>query len=336
MRSWKTLAALTALTLSTTACSALSEDDGSGSDAGGSTTDVVAAFYPLEYVAARVAGDRATVTSLTKAGVEPHDLEINVQDTARIAKADLVVFESEFQPAVDETVAENAGGETLDVTDVVELEPFEEHADEHTDEHADEEGEHADEHADEHAGEDGEEGHDHEHGEFDPHFWHDPIRVATYGDAVAASLAELDPAHADDYEANAADLRSDLEALDEEFTTGLATCERDTIVVSHDAFGYLEKYGLHMAPIAGLTPDAEPTPAAIAELQQLIEQEGITTVFSETLVSPKLAETLAGDLGIASKVLDPIEGLTEDTADQDYLSLMRSNLAALRTANGCS
>lgn len=325
MRSWKALAAVTALALSATGCSALSEDGDGGSDAGGGAIDVVAAFYPLEYVAARVAGDHAKVTSLTKAGVEPHDLEINVQDTARIADADLVVFESEFQPAVDETVAENAGGATLDVTDVVDLEPFEEHAEEH-----------ADEHADEHAEEEGEEGHEHEHGESDPHFWHDPIRVAAYGDAVAASLAELDPDHADDFAANAADLRSDLEALDEEFTTGLATCERDTIVVSHDAFGYLEKYGLHMAPIAGLTPDAEPTPAAIAELQQLIEQEGITTVFSETLVSPKLAETLADDLGIESKVLDPIEGLTEETAELDYLSLMRSNLSALRTANGCS
>ncbi|WGX98967.1 metal ABC transporter substrate-binding protein [Nocardioides sp. L-11A] len=321
MRSWKALTAVTALALSATGCSALSEDGDGGSDAGGGAIDVVAAFYPLEYVAARVAGDHAKVTSLTKAGVEPHDLEINVQDTARIADADLVVFESEFQPAVDETVAENAGGATLDVTDVVDLEPFEEHADEHADEHAEEEGG---------------EGHEHEHGESDPHFWHDPIRVAAYGDAVAASLAELDPDHADDFAANAADLRSDLEALDEEFTTGLATCERDTIVVSHDAFGYLEKYGLHMAPIAGLTPDAEPTPAAIAELQQLIEQEGITTVFSETLVSPKLAETLADDLGIESKVLDPIEGLTEETAELDYLSLMRSNLSALRTANGCS
>ncbi|GAA1543831.1 metal ABC transporter substrate-binding protein [Nocardioides humi] len=331
MRSLQAVVAVTTLALATAGCSAFSDGGDTKSGTSGARPEVVAAFYPLEYVAARVAGDHAKVTSLTKAGVEPHDLEINVQDTARIAAADLVVFESEFQPAVDETVAENAGGETLDVADVVELEPFEEHEDH--DEHADEEG---DEHADE-EGEEGEEGEeDHEHGEFDPHFWHDPIRVAAFGDAVATSLSELDPDHAADYAANAADLRSDLEALDQEFEAGLSSCERDTIVVSHDAFGYLEKYGLHMASIAGLSPDAEPTPAAIAELQQLIRREGITTVFSETLVSPKTAETLAGDLGIESKVLDPIEGLTDETADQDYLSLMRSNLAALRTANGCS
>ena len=106
-------------------------------------------------------------------------------------------------------------------------------------------------------------------------------------------------------------------------------------MVSHDAFGYLQKYGLHLAPIAGLSPDAEPTPAVLAELSELIETEGLTTVFSERLASPALADTLATDLGLRTDVLDPIEGLTDETADEDYLSLMRQNLAALQEANGC-
>ena len=136
-----------------------------------------------------------------------------------------------------------------------------------------------------------EEDHGHDHEGLDPHFWQDPMRMADVADAVADSLAEIDPDHADEYAANAADLRADLERLDAEYTSGLAECERDTVVVSHDAFGYLSRYGIHIAPIAGLSPEAEPTPADLAELHELIEHDGITTVFSETLAPPQLSET---------------------------------------------
>uniref|UniRef100_UPI0030F59835 metal ABC transporter substrate-binding protein n=1 Tax=uncultured Nocardioides sp. TaxID=198441 RepID=UPI0030F59835 len=173
------------------------------------------------------------------------------------------------------------------------------------------------------------------HGELDPHFWHDPLRMADLGDAVAERLAEIDPDEAESFEERAAELRSDLEALDEEYSTGLSDCEVRTVVTNHDAFGYLEGYDLELASINGISPDAEPTPAALAELQDLIDETGITTVFSETLVSPQAAEVLAADAGVDTAVLDTIEGLTDDTADEDYLSLMRSNLATLQEANRC-
>jgi zinc transport system substrate-binding protein len=138
------------------------------------------------------------------------------------------------------------------------------------------------------------------------------------------------------YEANAADLRAGLEELDAEYTDGLASCERDVTVVSHQAFGYLERYGVHFEAIAGLSPDAEPTAADLGRLQDLITTEGVTTVFSERLASPKMSQTLADDLGIDTAVLDPLEGLSDETAGEDYLSLMRQNLDALRQANGCA
>jgi zinc transport system substrate-binding protein len=159
--------------------------------------------------------------------------------------------------------------------------------------------------------------------------------MADLGDEVADQLADLDPEHAEDYAANAAALRADLEALDQEFSDGLAQCERHTVVVSHDAFGYLGRYGLEFESIAGLSPDAEPTPADLGHLQELIVDEGITTVFYESLVSPAIAEQLAADTGVETAVLDPIEGLTDETTDDDYLSLMKANLAALEEANGC-
>jgi zinc transport system substrate-binding protein len=290
-------------------CSALADDP--------EGVQVATAFYPLQYVAERVAGDHASVENLTQVGKEPHDLELTIRETALIAEADLVVHEGGFQPSVDDGVTQNATGEVVDAAEVVELVPFD---DEPTDEHGDE-----------HAEED-HEGHD--HGDLDPHFWQDPLRLAQVGDAVADALAGIDPDQADDYRTNAAGLRDDLETLDEEYAAGLATCERDTIVVSHDAFGYLGKYGLHLAPVAGLSPDAEPTVAGLADLQELITEEGVTTVFSETLASPRFTRALADDLGIRTDVLDPLEGLTSD-AHGDYLSLMRDNLGALREANAC-
>jgi zinc transport system substrate-binding protein len=264
---------------------------------------VAAAFYPLQYVADRVAGEHAEVENLTAPGGEPHDLEPTPRETADVAQADLVVFERGFQPSVDDVVDENAAGDTLDVADVVDLVPFRDH------------------------GVDSD--------EKDPHFWQDPLLLADVGDAVAAQLAQTDPTNADDYAANAADLRADLEQLDRDYTAGLADCERNTVVVSHDAFGYLQKYGITMDAILGLSPDSEPTPADLARLQDVITKEGVTTVFSESLASPETADQLASDMGVRSEVLDPIEGLSDKTADQDYLSLMRSNLAALEEANGC-
>ena len=301
-----------ALVASTSACSAFSEDGAGGGDAG---VQVATAFYPLQYVTERVGGEHIGVHNLTVPGQEPHDLSLTIRETAQIARADLVVFEQGFQPAVDDAVETSAEGTVLDVTEVVALVPAEDHE-------TQEEG-----HEDEHEG--------HDHGDVDPHFWLDPLRVANLGDAVADELADLDPEHTDDYAANAADLRADLEALEASYAEGLTGCERDTVVVSHDAFGYLTRYGLRFEPIAGLSPDAEPTPADLSRLQELIEEDGITTVFGERLAPPALVETLAEDAGVTTAVLDPIEGLTDETDDEDYLSLMEQNLEALRTANGC-
>lgn len=315
MRFASGLAGLSVLAVLASGCSAFSDD----SSGGEGTTTVAAAFYPLAWVAERVAeGTDTEVQLLTQPGTEPHDLELGVQETAQVVDADLVVFESGFQPAVDDTVEQNAEGVTLDAAEVVDLLPVEESAEEHA-EHAGEEEGHAEEH---------------DHGDLDPHFWQDPIRVAELGDALAEELGELDADEATTYAANAEALREELVALDESYSTGLADCDRDAVVVSHDAFGYLEKYDLHVAPIVGLSPDAEPTAAVLGELQELIREEGITTVFSEPL-EPALGENLAKDLGIANGVLDPVEGLTDENAGEDYLSLMEANLEALTTANGC-
>jgi len=302
--------------LLTSGCAALSDDSGSsasGSDSG--KVQVAAAFYPLEFVAERVAGDLAEVTPLTKPGVEPHDLELSINQTAALQSADLILTEHGFQPAVDDAVEQDVKGEVVDVEKVVELRKAED---------GDEEG-HEDEHAED----------EHAHGETDPHFWHDPLLMAQYAEGVRDALVEADPDNAETYEANAKALTEDLTKVDEEFKTGLAQCKIKDVVVSHDAFAYLDKYGLEFESIAGLTPDAEPNPAQLAEIGEHAKEHGVTTIFSERLVSTALADTLADDLGLKTAVLDPIEGLSADTEGEDYLSLMRQNLDALKAANGC-
>lgn len=317
---------------------------GSDGDTAESNDDpvIVAAFYPLAFAAEQVAGDDGNVVNLTETGADAHDLELTAQQVGQVADADLVVYLRGFAPAVDEAIEQNAG-RTLDVTELVDLHPSEgEHADEHAedDEHAHED-EHDDEHADEHADED-EHAHEDEDGHVhdldgDPHVWLDPTNVAMIAEAVADQLAEVSAESADAYHDRAHELADELGALDEEYATGLTDCERDTFVTSHAAFGYLaEKYSLEMVGIAGIDPEIEPSPARLAEVQEIVQDEGITTIFYERLVSPAVAESLANDVGVTTDVLDPIESLTDETAEEDYFTLMRANLDALKEANGCA
>ncbi|MEV4725864.1 metal ABC transporter substrate-binding protein [Micromonospora humida] len=303
-------AAATALLVLTggTACST----EGAGADP--DRVDVVAAFYPLQFVAERVGGDAVTVTNLAKPGAEPHDLELNPRQVGQVSEAELVFYLKGFQPAVDEAVAQNAADRAFDVTTVAPL---------------------RDATADGHDHE-GEDGHAEESGGKDPHLWLDPTRLATVADRLAERLGAVDPDRAADYTTRARTLRGELEKLDTEYTAGLKTCQRREIVVSHAAFGYLaERYRLEQIGLTGLTPDTEPAPQRLAEVAREAREHRATTIFFETLVSPKVAETIAAEVGAKTAVLDPIEGLSADGGG-DYLSVMRTNLTTLRTALGCS
>jgi zinc transport system substrate-binding protein len=169
------------------------------------------------------------------------------------------------------------------------------------------------------------------------HGWLDPTRLAAVADAVATRLAEADPDHADGYRQRAAALRAELTTLDQTFKTGLTTCRLKTFVTTHEAFAYLaQRYGLEMVGIAGLTPDADPSPARIKQVEDIVRREKVTTIFYEELVSPKVAESIARDLKVHTAVLSPIEGLADAHSTENYLSLMRENRTELRKANSCT
>jgi zinc transport system substrate-binding protein len=295
-----------ALALAAAAC-------GGSSDAG-SGTRIVAAFYPLEFLAERVVPG-ADVTNITPAGAEPHDLELTPGDVEKLTEADFVLYLGNgFQPGLEDAVTEKETA--LDLLEGLELiEGSDEHGHGDKDEHGSESRD-----ADEHDGESA----------LDPHAWLDPMRFAAMAERVADGVGEPDAA---------GDLVADLEELDGEFRDGLAECESNVIVTSHAAFGYLaDAYGLEQIALAGLSPEAEPSPRALGELIEEVKEESATTVFFETLVSPAVAETVARESGATTAVLNPLEGLTQEEIEDgaDYFSVMRANLEALRQALGCT
>lgn len=173
----------------------------------------------------------------------------------------------------------------------------------------------------------------------DPHVWLDPVRMATIVRTVQRELTKVDPKGRAVYARNAARVLTELDALDTRFQDGLAHCERDVIVTAHEAFGHLaQRYGLRQEGVAGLSPDAEPDAQRIGQLTDLVKRDGVTTVFTEELVSPRIARTLAREAGVRTETLNPLEGLTDRELKRgdDYVSVMDANLAKLQRALGCT
>ncbi|WP_256792279.1 metal ABC transporter substrate-binding protein [Terrabacter sp. Ter38] len=317
----------TALALTTAACQSGSD---TGSGAGSADGSIVTSFYPIQFATQQITSGRLPVTVLTKPGAEPHDLELAPQDIGGMTKARLVVYADGFQPAVDEAVGLVDAAKVLDVADVARLMP----ASTDDSDHADESGTETDPNGPSEAG-DGHDGHD--HGADDPHFWLDPSRYAAVAQAISARLSADDPENAATYAKNTAVFVEKLSELDDEMRTGLRQCTVKELVTSHAAFGYLAaRYGFHQRGITGVSPEAEPSAAALKAVGDLVRSAGVTTIYQETLVEPHFAQTVAESTGAKVATLDPIEGITSASVGTDYFEVMRSNLVALRDGQECS
>ncbi|HEY3671224.1 MAG TPA: zinc ABC transporter substrate-binding protein [Acidimicrobiia bacterium] len=259
-----------------------------------SRTSVVASFYPIAWAAQQVGGNRVSVTNLTPAGAEPHDLELTPDQIDEVLDAK-VVFDlgHGFQPAVEQAAEQRDGP-------IVQLLPS---------------------------------------GTKDPHVWLDPVRMAAIVRTVRRELTKADPKGRAVYARNAERLLGEFAALNTRYRDGLAHCKREVIVTAHEAFGHLAKrYGLRQEGVAGLSPDAEPDAQRIGQLTDLVKRLGITTVFTEELVSPRIATTLAREAGVRTETLNPLEGLSDQELHRgdDYVSVMDANLTKLQAALGCS
>ena len=283
----RALAALSMAALAAVSLAACGGSGGSASPTDGPLT-VVAGFYPLAYAAEQVGGDAVQVVNLTPPGAEAHDLELSPQQVAEIGEADLVLYVPGFQPALDEAIAQVNPDRALDVTEAISLLPAEDHA---------HEGDHA-------HGDEGMPG--------DPHVWLNPLNMSTIGDEIASRLGDLRDGAS--FAAGAEALTASMDALNAQWEQGTAECRSRDLVVSHEAFGYLaQQYDFTQIGIAGLTPEAEPSPARIAEVADLVRANGVTTIYYETLVDPKVAQTLAAETAQQEQGEDRSDGQNHGT-----------------------
>jgi len=282
---------------------------------------VVASFYPLASIAERIGGDLVQVINLTPPGSEPHDFDPSAKDIATLYDARVFMYNGAgLEPWASRIVPEleQRGIYTVEATRGLPLITGIAHEDE--EEHGDEELEHAEE-------------------AFDPHVWLDPVLVQTQVRNIAEVFGVVDSTNAQVYMQNADAYIEELEQLHQAFTAELASCQRRDVITSHAAFGYLAKrYNLNMIAIAGFSPDADPSPARLAEISRLVKEKGVTHIFFETLASPKISETIARETGVKTLPLNPLEGLTHEEVQQgkSYISVQGENLKSLKVALGCA
>jgi|SRR3989344_2609064 len=279
------------------------------------TIKVTTSFYPLAEFAKQVGGDRVEVVNITPAGSESHDFEPTPKDVAALFSSKVFIFNGAgFDPWAEKLKPdlEQKGVRTIDMSEYVDLIASEE---KHEDEENNEEAE-----------------------ELDPHFWLDPVLAKKEVGVIRDAFVRVDPSNNSEYTNNAERYIEQLSTLDDKYKNGLASCEIRDAVASHAAFGYLaERYNINVISIAGISPEEEPSPKRMAEIAQLAKQKNIKHIFFETLVSPKLSETIAREIGAETLVFNPLEGLTNEeiATGEDYISVMEKNLVNLRTALIC-
>ncbi|HKC05182.1 MAG TPA: zinc ABC transporter substrate-binding protein [Patescibacteria group bacterium] len=268
---------------------------------------VVASFYPYYFFASEIGGDKVQVTNITPAGAEPHDYEPTSGDLVQISSSKLLILNGQVEPwgtkiqtdLKDKNTAVLIAGQGLFTQKIT-----------------DEEGKTG----------------------IDPHIWLSPMRAKLQVKAILDEFINIDPANKNYYSDNSNALLTKLDKVDADFKKGLASCKKKNIVTSHAAFGYLASdYNLTQTPIAGLSPDAEPSLRDMAKITNFVKANGIKYIFFESLVSPKLSQTVAASTGAQTLILDPLEGLRPEAImkGENYLTVMSQNLHNLRIALEC-
>lgn len=269
---------------------------------------IIASFYPLYFFAKEIGKDKADVGNITPAGSEPHDYEPTTQDLAKISKADMLVLNGGNLEAWGGKIKDQLQG-----TKVLTVIAGDNLANKQLDEYGKK--------------------------ILDPHIWLDPELAKKEVARITAGYISIDPAHASYYQNNERELENQFNQLDEKFVRGLSNCKQKDFVTSHAAFGYLAtRYGINQIAISGVSPDEEPSSQKLAEITDLVKKENIKVIFFESLVSPRLAQTIAGETGAKTMVLDPIEGISDDQIKRgkNYFTVMEDNLKNLRSALQCS
>lgn len=281
---------------------------------------VMASFYTMYDFAKKVGGDKVDVKNMVPAGTEPHDWEPAATDIKNLEDADVFIYNGVDMEHWTEEVLDSLDNRSLKVVEAargISLIKGEDH-DEDKDHDKD------DQDKDEHD----EDGHD-------PHVWLNPLNAKAEMENIKNALVEADPKNKAYYTENYDKYAKELDQLDAEYKKELEATKSKNIITAHEAFGYLcSAYGLNQVGIEGLSPDSEPEPSRMNEIIGFAKAQGVKTIFFEELVNPKVAETIAKEIGAKVEVLNPLEGLSEEEekAGDDYFSVMKANLKKLKAA----
>lgn len=267
---------------------------------------VETSFYPLYYFATQIAGDKADIKNITPSGAEPHDYDPSTQDVAQIEISTMLILNGGVE-SWGNKIRDNLKGTNVTIINA---------GDGLLTQHVEEGGKN----------------------QTDPHVWLDPMRAKQEAHAIELGFEKIDSANSSYYQQNEKALNDRLDQLDGLYKTGLARCIQKDLITSHAAFGYLAtRYNLRQVPIAGLSPDAEPSARQLVDVAKFAEENNITYIFFERLVSPKLSQTVATEIGAQTLVLDPIEGVSDDDmkAGINYYTIMVENFKNLQRALQC-
>jgi zinc transport system substrate-binding protein len=268
--------------------------------------DVMASFYPVEFLAQQIAGDDVSIGVVVKPGTEPHEYEATTGDMERLAEARLVLLQGMNFEAWSKAAEQQSDATFVTVTDGIEprANPDEDELEELP---------------------------------LDPHMWLDPVLFQQMAANVEAALAAEFPEHAVEFHARGQALAARLDDLNNEWQAGLADCEVRAIVTNHAAFGYMAtRYDFEMISISGLSPEEEPSPDTMQRVVEEMRDRNITVVFFEDLVSPAVAKAVAREANAETRVLSPIEGIPSNEAGEDYFTRMAENLENLRHGMRCT
>lgn len=277
--------------------------DAKNSDTG-DKLKVVTSFYAMYDFAEKIGGDKVSVINMVPAGIEPHDWEPAASDITNLEKAQVFIYNGAGMEHWVDTVLDSLSNKELVITEAS-------------------------------SGIILQKGHSEEEGTYDPHVWLNPENAKSEMNNIKDAFIKADPNNEAYYSENYETYTAKLDALDKKYKETLTALENKDIIVAHEAFGYLcNAYGLNQVGIEGLSPDSEPDPSKMEEIIQFAKDNKVKVIFFEELVSPKVAETIAKEVGVKTDVLNPLEGLSEDDikAGGDYFSVMETNLTSLAEA----
>ena len=270
--------------------------------------------FALYDMTKHIAGNTMTVVNILPFGVDPHGFEPTPRLMTSVEKSSLFIYSGAgLEPWIHGFTFKH---KAINISKYVKLRKL--RADE-----IDKDHEHT---------------HEAHHNSVDPHYWLDFNNMKIAAKVISKELIALQPKEQALYIKNRDNYIQMLEKLDEAYKQRLSHCEEKSVVVSHNALGYVaNRYGFDVESLTGLSPEAEPSAQAIKRIFQDIHTQGIKTIFYENFVNDKVTKTIAKDANISVDVFQPLGNITADEAREKltYKDIMLKNLEKLSKALMC-